>query len=75
MKRTEIATIVLIAAISVGVAYFVANALFGGAKNEAVNVKTIEPITSEFAPVDPKIFNSTAINPAVPVELKDNTGQ
>jgi ABC-type cobalt transport system substrate-binding protein len=75
MKKTEIATVILIAAISVGVAYFVANAIFGGAKNEAVNVKTIDPITSDFAPVDTKIFNSTAINPAVPVEIKDSSSE
>jgi ABC-type cobalt transport system substrate-binding protein len=72
MKKTELATIVIIAAISVGIAYFVANSIFGGAKNDAVTVKTIDPISSTVVPVDTSIFNNNAINPAIPVTI---TGQ
>jgi len=75
MKKTELATIILIAAISVGVAYFVGNAVFGGTKNEAVNVKTIEAISSDFTEVDTTIFNSTAINPTIPVDIQESAGQ
>lgn len=75
MKKSELASIVVIAAISVGVAYFVANSIFGGAKNDAVTVKTIDPISSTVAPVDTSIFNSQAINPAVPVTIANSSGQ
>lgn len=75
MKKTEIATIVLIAAISVGVAYFVASGIFGGAANEAVDVKTIEAISGEIGSVDQTIFNDTAINPTVPVGIQETQGQ
>jgi len=67
MKKSDIAMIILIAAISVIVAYFVAQALLGDVQNESVQVKTIDPITTEVAQPDPSVFNSNAINPTVEV--------
>lgn len=67
MKKTDIATIILIASISVLVAYFAAKALIGDVQNESVKVKTTEPITTEVAEPDPTVFNSDAINPTVEV--------
>lgn len=69
MKRTELVMIVLIASISVLVAYFVAQSVLGGQSNESVNVKTIEKIDSSFQEPDETIFNENAINPAVEVQI------
>ena len=53
--------IVLIVAVSAGIAYFVASSLFGGKTESGVTVKTIDPITSVIQPPDSKIFNKDAI--------------
>lgn len=71
MKRTDLAMIVLIAAASAGIAYFVAHGLFGTMSTQSVKVKTIDPITSVVQPPDKKIFNSNAINPSVEVNINN----
>jgi hypothetical protein len=69
MKRTDIAMIVLIASVSVILAFFVTRSFFGGEVNEPVNVKTIERIEPTLSEVDANIFNENAINPAVEVQI------
>ena len=61
--------IVLIAAVSVGIAYFIANSLLGGITEQGVKVKTVDPITSTVEQPDPAIFNEQAINPSVEVNI------
>lgn len=65
MKKSDIAMIILIASISVLIAYFVAKAVIGGDKAQTATVKTIDPISSEVAAPDPDVFNNNAINPTV----------
>ncbi|MDB5159782.1 MAG: exported protein of unknown function [Candidatus Saccharibacteria bacterium] len=72
MKRTDLAMIVLIAAVSVGVAYFVAHSLLGGMTQAGVKVKTIDPITSVVETPNKAIFNSNAINPSVEVNINQS---
>lgn len=68
MKKTDIAMIILIASLSVLVAYFIAKATpLGSVQNESVTVKTVEPITAEVSEPDPSVFNKDAINPTVEV--------
>ena len=69
MKKTDIAMIILIAAVSILVAYFVTDWIIGDAANDAVKVKTIDPVTAEIVEPDAKIFNADAINPAVEVQI------
>ncbi len=72
MKKTDLAMIVLIAAVSVGVAYFVAHSLLGGMSEEGVKVKTVDPITSVVEAPDKAIFNDNAINPSVEVNINQS---
>lgn len=67
MKKSDIAMIILIASISVMVSYFVAKAVVGDVKDQAVKVKTAEAITSEVTEPDKKVFNTDAVNPTVEV--------
>lgn len=60
--------IILIAAVSILVAYFVTRPLLN-TSSEEVKVKTIESISSTVQDPDPTIFNSNAINPAVEVQI------
>jgi len=68
MKRTDIAMIILIASLSVLVAYFVANSIPTlKDANKPVMVKTADPITTEIVEPDSSVFNKNAINPTVEV--------
>ncbi|MBC7459272.1 hypothetical protein H7200_00990 [Candidatus Saccharibacteria bacterium] len=71
MKRTDLAMIVLIAAVSAGIAYFVASNLFGTMDEQGVKVKTIDAMTSVVEKPDTKIFNDNAINPSVEVTISN----
>jgi len=75
MKKSDIAMIILIASVSVLIAYFIAKAVIGDVSNESVQVKTAERITAEVTEPDPSIFNSNAINPTVEVIIGDRSGQ
>lgn len=67
MKKSDIAMIILIASVSVLVAYFVANSLLGGKSAQSVTVKVADPISSAVTSPDPAVFNKNAINPTVEV--------
>lgn len=71
MKRSDIAAIILIAGVSVAIAYVVASAIIGKPSNGSVRVQTAAPITSEIVEPDTAIFNKDAINPTVEVEIGD----
>ena len=71
MKKTDLAMIILIAAVSVGIAYFVASSFFGEMDNKGVKVQTVDAITSTVEPPDTKIFNAKAINPSVEVNINE----
>jgi len=69
MKKTDIAMIILIASISVLVAFFAAKSIFGDVYTGSAKVKTIDAITSTIDPPNTDIFNKKAINPAVQVQI------
>lgn len=69
MKRTDIAMIVFIASVSMLVAYFVGNSIFGNITTNGEKVKTIAPISTSVEAPDPTIFNKNAINPTVEVQI------
>lgn len=69
MKKSDIMTLILIASLSVVVAYFVADAVFKNIAPQEVKVKTIEKIDSGVVEPDPSIFNKDSINPTVEVKI------
>lgn len=69
MKKTDIAMIILIAAASVFIAFFVAQAIFGNAGERSATIKTIDKIDSNVVEPSANIFNKNAINPAVPIQI------
>lgn len=73
MKKSDIAMIILIASLSVGVEYLVANALpFLKIDEKGVMVKTIDEIKDEVTPPSDKIFNEDAINPTIETLIGGN---
>lgn len=69
MKKTDLAMIILIASVSVIIAFFVAKSIFGDVYNGTAKVKTIDRIDSFVGKPSPDIFNKNAINPAVQVQI------
>lgn len=67
MKKSDIAMIILIASVSILVAYFAAKAIIGDVGSQSVKVKTADKITTTVQEPDKSIFNSNAINPTVEV--------
>ncbi len=65
MKKTDIATIILIASISALVAWFSANAVIGEPKQNALKIKTADIISAEVEAPDKRIFKADAINPTI----------
>lgn len=73
MKKSDIAMIILIASISMLVAYFAAKAIVGDTQNESVKVKTAEAISTDIVEPDTSVFNSEAVNPTVEVIIGDKS--
>ncbi|OGL22667.1 hypothetical protein A2707_05135 [Candidatus Saccharibacteria bacterium RIFCSPHIGHO2_01_FULL_45_15] len=71
MKNTDIAAIILIASLSMLVAYFVADAVIGKPSSESVKVKTVDAISPSVVAPDSTVFNEDAINPTVEVIIGD----
>ena len=70
MKKTDIAMLILIASVSVLIAFFVAKGIFGDVNNKPATVRTIDLIDPEIKnQPSSEIFNKSAINPAVQVQI------
>lgn len=65
MKKNDVAALILIASVSLMIAWFTANSLIGEPKKSAQKVKTVESITTKLESPDKRIFNKNAINPTV----------
>lgn len=71
MKKSDIAMIVLIAALSIGVAFLVVGSIPGLnlSSTSSEKVKTIDRYDAEIAEPDTDVFNSTALNPTVDITI------
>ena len=68
MKSQDILSILVIAALGVGISVWLVNMILGNPDDEVVKYKVIKnPITNELASPDANIFNINAINPTVEV--------
>lgn len=76
MKKSDIAMIILIASISIVVAYFVVKSIpIFQSTNEPKQVSTFEEISPNVKEPDPTVFNDDAINPTVEVFIGSDTNQ
>lgn len=70
MKTTDIAMVILIASVSVGVAFAVVSAIPGlKQSDELTTVKTIDEYSADVSEPDESVFNSNAVNPTVDVTI------
>lgn len=76
MKKNDIAMIILIASVSVAIAYGAVGAIPGlQHSNESIEVDTIDAYSADITEPDPKTFNKDAINPTVDVTIGDDSSQ
>lgn len=67
MKKTDIALIILISGISIGLSWFLAGKIFGNPNNDVKNISYIDPISATLDQPDVETFNPKAIDPVVEV--------
>ena len=75
MKKTDIALLGVIVAVSLVAAYLIGQAVLGKVKQNDVQVEVTDPISSSITQPSADIFNSDAINPAVPINIGDSNNQ
>lgn len=74
MKKSDIAMIILIAALSIGAAFLVIGSIPGLniSSTSSEKVKTIDRFESNIADPDTDVFNSTALNPTVDITIGES---
>lgn len=75
MKSTDIALIILIAAISIGISFWVTNAVLGDPADSVVEVNYVDDISGIVADPDPETFNNFALNPTSDVIIGCDAGK
>lgn len=75
MKKSDIALLIVIIAISLVASYFIGQAVLSNFTQSDVQVEATNPITSSITPPSTEIFNDKAINPAVPINIGDSNNQ
>ncbi len=76
MKKTELATIIFVASLSMLGTYFIANAIIGEEAQLTASVKTAQrlPVNPGDVELSKQFFNEDALNPTVEVYVEsDNT--
>lgn len=69
MKKTEIAAVVLIAALVALASYFALDAIAGDPFKRTENVQYADAISERLEEPNPEVFNRKAINPTVEVTI------
>ena len=67
MKKSDVASLILIIGISVLAAYFVASTFIKSPSGQQTKVKTVDQISADIKQPDTSVFNDDAINPTVEV--------
>ena len=75
MKKSDIALLIVIVAISLGISYFVGKAVLEQFVQSDTEVERTDAISSEIIPPSQDVFNDQAINPAVPINIGDSNNQ
>ncbi len=70
MKKSDIALIILVTSISMGISYFVVNKIPAlHPPEEGIKVKVIDKYSSDISKPDENTFGDSALNPTVPVQI------
>lgn len=75
MKKTDIAMLILIAAVSILISAVTLNAVLGNPSEKTRKVKVTDEISDSFTEPSKDIFNKDAINPTVTVHVGDGSSE
>jgi hypothetical protein len=75
MKQKDIATVIVIAAISAVVSFVVSGKIFVTPANRQQKVEVVDAIDSNFQAPSSKYFNNDSIDPAQLVQIASNNNQ
>jgi len=75
MKQKDIALIIVIAAVSAVVSFFVSGKVFVTPSNRQQQVEVVDPINASFQTPDKKYFNSSSIDPTQSSTIGNGTNQ
>lgn len=75
MKQKDIATLIIIAAVSAVVSFFISGKIFVTPANRQQKVEVVDVIDSSFQTPSSKYFNNDSIDPAQLVQIASNNNQ
>lgn len=75
MKKNDIALIILITSITLVISYLSIKALFGESASQQTTVEKVEPIVGAIQEPSERIFNKSAINPTVVIQIGNPSNQ
>ncbi len=75
MKKTDLALLIVIVAISLGASYFAGRAVLTQFVQRDTQVEVTDAISSTITPPSENVFNERAINPAVPINIGNSNNQ
>ena len=75
MKQKDLALIIVIAAVSAVVSFFLSNKLFVTPDNRQQKVQVVDPISSKFTTPDARYFNSNSIDPTQQTQVGADTNE
>jgi hypothetical protein len=67
MKNTDIALVILIAAVSIGLSYWLGNLILGDPSDDTYQISYVEGVSAEIMQPDIETFNPSGVNPTVEV--------
>lgn len=72
MRQKDIAVLILVAAISAMISFFVSGMLFGSPSDREEQVEEVQAISSSLDQADQRYFNDQAIDPTQPITIGPN---
>ncbi len=69
MKKTDIAMLLLIVGVSLGITYFAGNYVMKNKGGGVAQVEVVDDIKPDIVSPSDKVFNKDAINPTVPISV------
>ncbi len=73
MRQKDIAIILAVVLFSTVASVLVSKVLFGKPQNRQVQVEVVQPISADFAEVDKRYFNPSAIDPTQSIQIGNNS--
>ena len=72
MKSTDIASLILIVAISFAAAYFIGNAIFNTPESRSTTVEQVTEVGPELNEPPKNVFNQSAVNPTEDITIEQS---